>query len=139
LKTIATAGFAPAFHVRFTTPTFLFQTYPKDWLDYYSQNGLVMSDPTVMWGFENTGAVDWAALQANDSAGVLAKAAEYGLKHGATYATEIDGSHSIGTFARTQTVFPTPKSHIWVRLWKICTSPPPTLIRFHLKQARLCA
>jgi len=47
VQKIATAGFALALHVRFTTPTFLFQTYDKEWLDYYSQNGFVMSDGFV--------------------------------------------------------------------------------------------
>tara|TARA_R110002096_G_scaffold275928_1_gene469649 strand:+ start:836 stop:1321 length:486 start_codon:yes stop_codon:yes gene_type:complete len=105
LMDTATAGFALAFHVRFTTPSFLFQTYPKDWLDYYSQNGLVMSDPTVAWGFENTGAIGWSDLTASDSAGVLAKAAEFGLKHGATCATGSDESRSIGSFARADRDF----------------------------------
>ncbi len=105
LKETATGGFALAFHVRFTTPTFLFQTYPKDWLDYYSQKGLVMSDPTVAWGFENTGLISWADLKVDDTAEVLAKAAEFGLTHGATCATMRDDSRSIGSFARTDRDF----------------------------------
>lgn len=105
LKETATGGFALAFHVRFTTPNFLFQTYPKDWLDYYSQNGLVMSDPTVAWGFENTGAIAWTDLKATDTAGVLAKAAEFGLTFGATCATQSNDSRSIGSFSRADRDF----------------------------------
>ncbi len=105
LQAIATGGFALAFHIRFTTPTFLFQTYPKDWLDYYSQNGLVMSDPTVAWGFSNTGAINWSELADQDTAGVMSKAAEYGLVHGRTCAREVDDSRSIGSFARPDREF----------------------------------
>lgn len=105
LKGIANAGYALAFHVRFTTPTFLFQTYPKDWLDYYSQNGLVMSDPTVAWGFENVGAISWSGLADADSKGVLKSAGEYGLNFGTTCALEDDGSRSIGSFARNDREF----------------------------------
>jgi len=100
LRDVATGGYALAFHVRFSTPTFLFQTYPKKWLDYYSQNGLVLSDPTVAWGFQNLGAVQWAALKNDDPKGVLAKASEFGLNFGMTCAVEVDGSRSIGSFAR---------------------------------------
>ena len=46
------AGFAIALHIRFTTPTYLFQTYPKRWLDHYSSAGLVVHDPVVRWGFQ---------------------------------------------------------------------------------------
>lgn len=105
LKKVATSGFALAFHVRYTTPTFLFQTYSKDWLDYYSRNGLVLSDPTVAWGFENTGAIGWSQLATSDSAGVLSKAAEFGLKFGTTWAIEEGASRSIGSFARSDRDF----------------------------------
>lgn len=105
LKGIASAGYALAFHIRFTTPTFLFQTYPKDWLDYYSQNGLVMSDPTVAWGFENVGAISWSDLSSADSKGVLKSAGEYGLNFGTTCALEVEGSRSIGSFAHADREF----------------------------------
>lgn len=105
LKELAPSGFALAFHVRYTTPTFLFQTYPKAWLDFYSQNGLVLSDPTVAWGFENTGAARWSDLAASDSAGVLVKAAEFGLKFGTTCAIEDSPNRSIGSFARADREF----------------------------------
>lgn len=105
MKQIATAGFALALHVRFTTPTFLFQTYAKNWLDHYSQNGFVMSDPTVAWGFENTGAIKWSELAEQDTMNVLTKAAEFGLKFGTTCGVEVDESRSIGSFSRTDREF----------------------------------
>jgi len=105
LQQLAPAGFALAFHIRYTTPTFLFQTYAKDWLDYYSQNGLVMSDPTVAWGFENTGVARWSDLAAQDTAGVMSKAAEYGMPYGAVFAIEVAESRSLGSFARSDREF----------------------------------
>jgi len=100
LMSLAPSGFAMALHVRFTTPTFLFQTYPKDWIDYYSQNGLVMRDPTVHWGFENTGLVRWADLVDRDEDGIIAKAQAHGMRHGFTYAVEIDNSRTLTSFTR---------------------------------------
>ena len=105
LKTIAPAGFAMAFHVRFTTPTFLLQSYPADWIAYYSQNGLVMHDPTVHWGFENTGAINWSDLADRDPAGVIAQAADYGLTYGMTYAANRSDSLTVTSFARSDRPF----------------------------------
>ena len=56
------SGFAIALHIRFTPPTYLFQSYPKPWLDHYSQAGLVMHDPIVRWGLQNVGRLRWSDL-----------------------------------------------------------------------------
>ncbi|WP_368187577.1 autoinducer binding domain-containing protein [Aestuariibius sp. HNIBRBA575] len=94
------SGFAIAFHVTFTTPDFLFQTYRKDWMDYYSEHGLVMQDPVVRWGFSNLGKARWADFEAEDEFGVLEKAREFGIVHGSAYAIEEAGSRSFAGFAR---------------------------------------
>ncbi len=105
LKALAPAGYAIALHVRFTTPTFLFQTYPQKWIEFYSKNGLVMQDPTVHWGFENTGIKPWEELVEDDPAGVIPTAAEYGMKYGFTLAMEEENSRSIASFARSDDPF----------------------------------
>ncbi len=101
LRTRSPAGFAIALHVEFTTPKYLFQSYDKAWLDHYSSQGLVMRDPTVHWGFENTGTIRWSALAADDPAGVLEQAAKYGLLYGLTVAVNTKGSRSIASFSRS--------------------------------------
>jgi len=105
LKILAPAGFAMALHIRFTTPAYLFQTYPKVWIDHYSQAGLVMRDPTVMWGFENLGVALWEDLVPLDSHGVIAAAAKHGMTHGFTYALERAGSRSLCSFTRSDRPF----------------------------------
>ncbi|MCC7320484.1 MAG: autoinducer binding domain-containing protein [Rubellimicrobium sp.] len=100
LRGFAPSGYAIALHVRFTAPTYLFQTYPRDWIDLYSQRGYLMSDPTVLWAFGNTGHVRWSDLEAEDRAGVLREAATHGMSHGITFATGLDGSQSLGSFSR---------------------------------------
>lgn len=99
------SGFAVAFHIRFTTPDFLFQTYPKDWIDLYSQKGMVMVDPIVRWGFANTGTIRWSELQDLDSEGILKMSAGYGLSFGFACATEEGGSRSVAGFARNDRDF----------------------------------
>ncbi len=105
LKNLAPAGYAVALHVHFTAPTFLFQTYDREWLEYYSKKGLVMTDPTVHWGFENRGAVDWADLAESDTQGVMTEAANYGLKFGMTCSFGDESRPSIGSFARGDRAF----------------------------------
>ena len=94
------AGFAIALHIRFTTPTYLFQTYPARWMDHYSSAGLVVHDPTVHWGLQNVGHVRWADLEAFDSRGVLEKAKDFGIMNGVTISVVVSGSRSIASFAR---------------------------------------
>lgn len=103
LHQIAPAGYALGVHVEYTTPKFVFQTYPKAWLDYYSSNGLIMRDPMVAWGFENTGFARWSTL--DDAAGVLKLAGEYGMTFGAVTAVTSEDSRSIGGFAHPDREF----------------------------------
>lgn len=101
----ASAGFALAFHVQYTRPTFLFQTYPEAWISEYSEKGMVMSDPTVHWGFENDGYKSWSALADQDTSGVLTSAASHGLAYGVTCAFGGDDRRSMCSFARTDREF----------------------------------
>ena len=100
LVSAAPSGFALAFHINFTTPKLLLQTYSRDWVKYYSENGLVMSDPTVLWGFENDGTKRWSELADLDTANVLIAAQEYQMNYGLTCAVSGGDTRSIGSFAR---------------------------------------
>ncbi|MEM1374964.1 MAG: autoinducer binding domain-containing protein [Pseudomonadota bacterium] len=98
-------GYAVGLHVRFASPSYLFQTYPSAWNEFYSSQGLVMRDPTVTWGFSNEGAVRWSALQGDDPAGVLTQAADHGLTFGVAGAVHSGGSRTIAGFARSDREF----------------------------------
>ena len=100
LKGVAPAGFAVVLHVRFTAPTFLFQTYPKAWVDEYSRDGLLIRDPTVIWAFANVGDIAWSDLAAQDEAHVFERAAAHGLRFGHSVSVLRGGSRSMGGFAR---------------------------------------
>lgn len=105
LDSASPAGYAIALHVSYTTPRFLFQTYPKDWMAEYSRRGMVVNDPTVKWGLENDGAIAWSQLVGEDSEGVLTAAAEHDLRFGLTVATSSGGSKSVASFARADREF----------------------------------
>lgn len=105
LSGVAPSGYALALHINFTTPRFLLQTYSDEWISHYSEKGFVMSDPTVLWGFENTGTKRWSELSDLDTVGVMPAAAEFGLSYGVVVAQEDGGSRSIGSFARNDREF----------------------------------
>ncbi len=73
LDALCPAGYAMALHISYTTPKFLFQAYDSDWMEQYSKQGLVLKDPTVKWGFENTGTINWRDLKDLDEAGYLSR------------------------------------------------------------------
>jgi len=102
-KDRAESGYAMGLHINFTTPTYFFQSYPRPWLEYYSNKGLLVNDPTVSWCFENTGTCRWSDL--DDPANILGQAAEYGMKYGMLYATNTGDSHSMCGFARPDREF----------------------------------
>ncbi len=105
LQGLAPAGYAMAFHVKFTTSDFLFQTYSKDWIEVYSQEGLLMKDPIVAWTFSNNGWIRWTDLAADDPAGVLERAKAFGMNYGFAAAIERMGSRSVMGFSRTDREF----------------------------------
>lgn len=92
--------FAVGLRIRFNHPTLLYQTYPEEWVAYYAQNGLLFSDPAVLWGMTNTGVCDWSDLEAMDQAGVLRQARDFGLTYGIVVSVGDSASRSIGFFAR---------------------------------------
>ena len=97
------SGYAMGLHIKFTTPAYFFQSYPRAWLEYYSQAGLLLNDPTVSWCFENTGFQRWS--DRDDPAGVLLREAEYGMAYGVSYATDTGGSLSMCGFTRPDREF----------------------------------
>ena len=100
LNGLCPKGYTAGLHIRFTTPLFLFQTCNEKWLGHYTDNSLVLHDPTIHWGFANTGSILWQDLHSNDPMGVLTKAAEFGLNYGFTLAIFTENSRSISSFAR---------------------------------------
>ncbi len=99
------AGCAIGLHISFTTPRYMFQSYPKRWMDQYSALGLIVLDPTVHWGMNHVGWVRWSDLEKIDSHGVLERAKDCGIMNGVTISLLANGSRSIASFARSDRDF----------------------------------
>ncbi len=109
LQSRSPAGFAIGLHLNYTTSKYIFQTYSRQWMEEYSRRGLLLGDPTVRWGLENTGSIRWSELEASDPAGVISSAKTFGLEYGVTVAVADSkagsGSRSLGSFASPEEEF----------------------------------
>lgn len=94
--------FAIGVRIRFANPTLLYQTYPQAWIDYYNGNALIFTDPTIRWGLSHTGICNWDDLRADDEAGMMVKAAEYGLRYGIAVSVGDAGSRTLGFFCHAE-------------------------------------
>lgn len=97
------SGYAMGLHIKYTTPTYFFQSYPRPWLEHYTQSGFLMDDPTVLWCFQNEGMCRWSDLP--DPKNILGEAADFGMKFGVVYATNAGDSLSMCGFARPDREF----------------------------------
>lgn len=103
INKLAPGGYALGVHIEYNAPRFMFQTYAKSWLDHYSSKGLIIADPMVPWGFQNTGSCRWSDL--DDPHGVFKQAADFGMPYGLVIAEEADGKRSICGFANADREF----------------------------------
>lgn len=105
LSMLAPSGYSIGLHIRFTSPLFMFQTYDPLWLDHYTENGYLLRDPMVAWGFSTTGTIRWSDPSLPDPFGLFPKAADHGLNYGATVACGPIRSRTIASFARSDREF----------------------------------
>jgi LuxR family transcriptional regulator, quorum-sensing system regulator SdiA len=109
LGRLCDTGYLLAVHIRYTRPTLMFNTYPQDWLDAYSESGFMMLDPVVGWAMNEAtaeGQMAWSDLRANDPAGVIAASAAHGLHNGVSCAIGPITSRTIGSITRTTAFSP---------------------------------
>lgn len=105
LDSLAPAGNSFGFHIRFSRPQVQRLTYAKEWTSRYSAKTYVVSDPTLVWGMMNTGAIRWSEIPIPDTLGVLADAAAHGITYGVVIAHGDDESKTIGSCSRADREF----------------------------------
>ncbi|MHC0054296.1 helix-turn-helix transcriptional regulator [Actibacterium sp. D379-3] len=105
LDPLAPKGFNIGLHIRFTSPLMTFQSYDPTWLSHYTENGYVLRDPMVAWGFSTTGATRWSNENIPDPFGILKEAERFGLRYGVTISWGPIGSRTIASVARADREF----------------------------------
>jgi LuxR family transcriptional regulator, quorum-sensing system regulator SdiA len=100
---ISPAGFYVALRVGFSFPEEEMNELPENWVEFYTTHGLVIHDPAMKWVYGNTGVVRFADIALPDPHQVQARAAVFGLIHGAAISvmtTSDRGRRSYGLFFR---------------------------------------
>jgi LuxR family transcriptional regulator len=105
LDDYAEAGYFLALHIRFTSPVMMFQTYNREWIDHYTENGYVLRDPMTAWSFSTNGSTRWSNRRIPDPFGIFRKAREFGLKYGATISQGPIKSRTVCSLARSDREF----------------------------------
>ncbi|WP_298495969.1 autoinducer binding domain-containing protein [uncultured Maritimibacter sp.] len=100
LSDLAPRGYALGLHIRFATAHIMIQTYDPRWSEIYTENGYMLGDPMIFWGFGNDGHIRWSALDLPDPHRIMEQAASFGLKYGVAIALGPTNSRTIGGFAR---------------------------------------
>lgn len=142
LRKLAPMGFALGLHIRFASAHIMVQTYPPAWIERYTQNGYMLCDPMVSWGFGNTGTCRWSALDYPDPHRIFEQAASHGLVYGVAVSHGPVASRSIGGFARSDREFTDleiQQIHTTVRLLHQDSTPPESLTPAQRHALRLVA
>jgi LuxR family transcriptional regulator len=108
LSVLAPSGYFLAIRMGFVFPVYEKKTFPQKWIDRYTSRGLVLSDPTMHWMYDNVGAIRWSELRYPDPRGVIAQARMCGLNFGASICCADEGEsgqRSFGSFTKSDREF----------------------------------
>lgn len=140
LDELAPLGYTIGTHIRFAKPLFTKSTMPAAWQKTYADNAYALRDPMVFWGISKAGAIRWSAITLPDPFGVIGKAAEHGLRFGATASCGLITSRTLVGVARADREFDDEEIAETLRiaeaLHEIAT-PPPDLTPAMLEALRL--
>ncbi|WP_421702714.1 autoinducer binding domain-containing protein [Aliiroseovarius sp.] len=105
LSDLSPKGYALGLHIRYAAAHLMFQTYDPRWTETYTENGYMLADPTVFWGFGNEGTRRWSEVGLPDQHGILEQARVFGLNYGVVVSCGPISSRTIGGFAREDREF----------------------------------
>lgn len=142
LSTLAPGGYFFALHIRFAMPLLNMQTYPKEWIERYTEEVYALRDPIIAWGFSTVGTARWSEIDIPDPFDILGQAKEYGMTHGVAVACGPMKSRTIASAARDDREFEDDEiaeiASIIRMLHKI-TEPPRSLTAAQVEALRLIA
>ena len=108
IEQMSPAGFYVAIRVGFSFPEEELNELPGNWVEFYTTHGLVVHDPAMKWVYGNIGATRFSDITLPDPHHVRARAAVFGLSHGAVISvmtTADRGRRSYGLFFRDDHAF----------------------------------
>jgi len=105
---LAPAGYYLALRVGFAFPMEEVNALPAAWVDHYTKQRFMLSDPVIQWIYGNVGAVRWSEIVTRDPRNIMAQARSFGLTYGlavSVFDNNPDGQRSFGSFVRADREF----------------------------------
>jgi LuxR family transcriptional regulator len=94
--------------VGFAFPMEEVNALPSPWVEHYTRQRFMLSDPVIRWIYANSGTVRWSEIAIDDPRGILTQARAFGLVFGAAvsvFDNNAEGLRSFGTFVRADREF----------------------------------
>ena len=137
---LAPEGFFYALHIRFALPMLHHQTYPKGWIDTYTEEAYALRDPIIAWGFSETGTTRWSEIEQLDPLDILGKAKAYGMIYGLAVSIGPMQSRTIASASRPDREFTAPEITAFAALVNDLhnTTEPPTTLTAAQAEALKC-
>lgn len=108
IRHLASVGYYLALRVGFAFPMEEVQALPSAWVEHYTRQRFMLSDPVIRWIYANTGAARWSAIGVDDPRQVLVQARSFGLHYGvaiSVFDNNTEGQRSFGSFVRADREF----------------------------------
>ena len=101
LEALAPSGYHIALRVGFAFPEVEHNTFPRAWIETYTQSGFMLHDPVIRWIYDNVGTISWSQVAGADARGVATRLEvgdvdDRALPPGARRMAATDGSKCLG-------------------------------------------
>ena len=105
LARMAPKGFFFALHIRFAMPLIDMHTYPRGWVDLYTEQAYALRDPIIAWGFSTNGVARWSEIKIPDPFNIMGQAKDFGMVFGVAISVGPMKSRTIASASRDDREF----------------------------------
>lgn len=143
IPAMASTGYYIALRIGFAFPKEEVNALPPAWVEEYTRESYMMSDPVLRWIYDSEGLCRWSAIPFPDPRGILPAARLHGLVHGVAVSLRDPapaGQRSFGSFARPDREFTDLEARAllaYVRARHEALAPPRNITAAELEALRL--
>jgi LuxR family transcriptional regulator len=143
LRVLSPGGHYVALRLGFAFPMEEINNLPPDWVEHYTTQRYMLSDPVIRWIYANTGAIRWSEIGLDDPKRILPQARAFGLRHGlavSVFDNNPEGQRSFGTFVRGDREFTDEEAALLtahLTLMHLRKAPPRNITEAELEALRM--